>query len=525
MFRHVLSTRLVVLILSIAATGLFVAGSDAGVVLPPPFTPTYIPATVSPVAGAHTDTTVNFSLGTGSANFSAVIGFLPDDFGVGTCAANSGGASLAQACADDSIPNGAFVGSVVADATLGLLNDVCDDTGQNPISWNMMDATTDMSALVTFEDDPIDADDIGEEFEDDNANGLPDGADLYPAYLTRLIFGPNPYPTAGSAPLQPMLRSYGKTRVASTDVSLQFLLFPPGIIVNGLPLPATSGYSLITVLQNTGDPGAISMPGTITDSCSPVTSLARTYGVTRNNPATVADEGGTVVLTVPSPGTYEAHALLFSNYDQDGDGIENQMDTCPFTVNAGNPTIANSGDADGDGLDEACDPNDNDAQADQDTDGFDNRGDNCPQVANGTNLPPAQAQDDFNRDGIGFACNNAIDVVAPTGGIAIYPGYPNTNICVALGQPPACLTVTGPVMGDTNCSAVVGVVNAVDALQVLRRNASLEPYGACANNAEADVDCSGTIDAVDALKILRHSAGLSVAQNEPPPCPDIGTPL
>jgi hypothetical protein len=80
-------------------------------------------------------------------------------------------------------------------------------------------------------------------------------------------------------------------------------------------------------------------------------------------------------------------------------------------------------------------------------------------------------------------------------------------------------------MGDTNCSAspTVGAVNAIDALQVLRRNASAEPYGACANNAEADVNCAGGINAIDALLILRHSAALSVNQTEP--CTDIGLPL
>jgi hypothetical protein len=495
----------VLLFIVVAFTGVFLAKSDALAIT---FTPTFIPSIVSPVAGANTDTTVNFSLPAGSANFSAVIGFLPDDFGVGMCAANSGGTSLAQACADDSIPNGAWVGKVAADATLGLLNGACD-SANNGITWDMMDATTDMSVLVDFEDGP-DADVTGEEFEDDDADGIPNGAEMYPAYLTRLIFGPNPYPTAGSAPLQPMLRSYGKTIVASTDVSLQFLLFPPGITVNGLPLPPTSGYSLITVLQNTGDPGAISTPGSITDSCSPVNSLATTYGITRNNPATAADEGGVVVLTVPNPGAYEAHALLFSNYDQDDDGVENQMDTCPFDVNAGVPTVALSGDADGDGLDAACDPNDDPlmggANDDQDGDGFLNRGDNCPLIANGDNLPPAQAQDDFNRDGIGYACDPIIDVAAPTGMIAAYPGYPNTNICLALMLPAACLAVTGPIMGDTNCST--GNPNSIDALQTLRFSASLEPYGACVNVA-GDNDCNGSKNSVDALRILRYSASLS----------------
>jgi hypothetical protein len=36
------------------------------------------------------------------------------------------------------------------------------------------------------------------------------------------------------------------------------------------------------------------------------------------------------------------------------------------------------------------------------------------------------------------------------------------------------------------------------------------------------VDCSGAVNSVDALKILRFAAGLSVVQNEPPPCTDLG---
>jgi hypothetical protein len=40
---------------------------------------------------------------------------------------------------------------------------------------------------------------------------------------------------------------------------------------------------------------------------------------------------------------------------------------------------------------------------------------------------------------------------------------------------------------------------------------------------QGDVDCSGAVNAVDSLKLLRYVSGLSVAQNEPPPCPDIGS--
>jgi hypothetical protein len=343
---------------------------------------------------------------------------------------------------------------------------------------------------------------------------------MYPAYLTRLIYGPMVWDVGdpGSAPLQPMLRSYGKTVIANTNVSLQFLLMEPGITINTLPVPATSGYSLITVLQNTGDPGAISIPGSITDSCSPVASLATTFGVTRNNPATAADEGGIAVLTVPDPGTYEAHALLLSNRDEDGDDIENQLDPCSTQGNPDgwSPFVdAPTGDSDQDGLPDVCDPNDNAFEQDQDGDTFLNRGDNCPLVSD---TPGATAQDDADRDGIGNLCDPAPGVPSP--GLVFYPGYPVTLLGTG--------DVTGPVMGDTNCAVpTVGTVNSVDALHVLRRIASLEPYGACANNAEADVDCSGTITPVDALKILRHTAGLSVTQIGPEPdaCPNVGTAL
>jgi hypothetical protein len=45
-------------------------------------------------------------------------------------------------------------------------------------------------------------------------------------------------------------------------------------------------------------------------------------------------------------------------------------------------------------------------------------------------------------------------------------------------------------------------------------------YGQPPTTTQGDVDCSGVIDAVDALKILRHKAGLSVVQTEP--CLNVG---
>jgi hypothetical protein len=85
-----------------------------------------------------------------------------------------------------------------------------------------------------------------------------------------------------------------------------------------------------------------------------------------------------------------------------------------------------------------------------------------------------------------------------------------------------------PVFGDVNCLAGV---NSVDALLVLRANASLsvnqvEPcvnIGAGLPNLElqGDVDCSDQVNAVDALKLLRYAAALTYSQV--PLCPAIGT--
>ena len=159
------------------------------------------------------------------ANFSAVIGFLDENTGIGTCPANNYSAAT-RACADQAVPNGALVAKTVSDATLGLVNNPCNSVISG-ITFDLMDATTDMTNVVVFED--TDANNKGQQFEDKDGNGLPDGVDKYPDYLTRLIYGPEVFGTPASAPLQPLQRSYGQTVVAGTDVSLQFLVMEKGI--------------------------------------------------------------------------------------------------------------------------------------------------------------------------------------------------------------------------------------------------------------------------------------------------------
>ena len=90
-------------------------------------------------------------------------------------------------------------------------------------------------------------------------------------------------------------------------------------------------------------------------------------------------------------------------------------------------------------------------------------------------------------------------------------------------------------MGDTDCD---GDVDPVDGLKDLRFDAglSVDQEPDCPPAGEdvlvngvmrpwGETDCDGDLDPVDGLKVLRFDAGLPVDQNEPPDCPDVGTPV
>ena len=118
---------------------------------------------------------------------------------------------------------------------------------------------------------------------------------------------------------------------------------------------------------------------------------------------------------LPLAGDYEFTVFTVGQRDADNDTYQNSSDTCPFVANAGNPTQLAGGDADQDGLDAACDPNDDlttgGANSDEDGDGYLNRQDNCPLILNGQESTddPTGNQNDEDFDTIGDVCDPAAD--------------------------------------------------------------------------------------------------------------------
>jgi len=317
-------------------------------------------------AGDNADVTTTVTIPTGDYNFDVMIVFTPPEFGLG---------------AEDT-PLGAYVADLKSEATLGLLNNVCITA--LPVSFMMVKATTDKTAMISFDDG----------FADLDGNTVPDAVDKYPDFLETMYPG-----------ITPVARSYGQTSVAGTPVSMNQVVFAPGTTLHGQAFDASLGYGVVSVLN---DPTAELEPGSITDFCTPLLSDTTSFGMTKDNPETAADESGYVGRTNPTAGgTYTFTTFTVSQGDADGDGAENDIDTCPFDVNQGDPRVAGDGDPDNDGLDSACDPEPEVANTDVDDDVYLNRGDNCPLVNNPDNA-------DSDGDRIGDACDpnpNTVDGV------------------------------------------------------------------------------------------------------------------
>lgn len=422
------------------------------------FNPTFEIEVVDNTPETPSDFKVTFGVPVGDVNFGGFVAFIPNDWGI---------------VDGEAIDDGTEVGLVTADATLGLVNNPC---AQNvPVEFKMYDASLDESDTVSFED--LD-EDTTRDFAESNVNPddlIPDAIYKYPEFIPRIF-------DEGQKPLR---RSAGVSIVAGTPVLLQFLIFAPGTVLNeNIPNDAELGFPSVTLLQNIGDPDVVPAPGVITDFCSPLTSINSTFGGTADAPLSMNPQNGTYTFTVIAAGQRDA----------DNDGYENSLDTCAFITNIGDPRVPGNGDLDGDGLDAACDPNDDAAtggtNSDQDGDGYLNRQDNCPLVANGElneeDASGNQEEDEDPGDAIGSPCDTnpteldgellletlTIDVIVGDG---TGPGGPPTNCptCLLSGDDSQVDPPENDDGGGSSATLIIVIAAVIAAIVVIGGGAAL----------------------------------------------------
>lgn len=319
------------------------------------FHPDFAMAVGDATAGASAGLTYEIRLPADQSSFQAFFLTLPEEWRV------------TPGCA---LPLGANVGELTWVATLGIVNAPCNSNF--PISFAMRNASIDTSQVFPFVDD--DGNIIDGFEQDKDGSGLPDVIERYPNLLDRVFAG-----------REPIRREVGLATIARIPVIAQTLLFGP--------LGDVGGQTLVILFQDFPTARTTVSRTAITDQCTPFALTLKEHGT---------GDKGEVLQQNPSAGSYTFALTAFGLRDADGDGIENALDTCPFDVNVGRPGIPGDGDADLDGLDAACDPNDLVANADQDGDGTLNRGDLCPLVPSGDR---SGAQKDTDFDQIGDECD------------------------------------------------------------------------------------------------------------------------
>src|SRR3990170_3632345 len=308
---------------------LFAGGTDS-VRAEATFNPEFTLAITSTDPESTGDSIVDLNIPEGDVNFAGVVAFIPGDWGIIT---------------GEKIPIGAKVGELSSVAVLGLINSACFQALEP--EFDMRNASIDITDTVSWED--LDDNNTRDYADDEDGDDLLNAIELYPDFIGRLF--------EGQSELQPIRRSAGITPVAGIPVLLQFLVFPPGTLIDeDIPHGPELGFPSVTLLQNAGDPDIIPAPGAITDFCSPLTSHNEAFGVSQDNDRTDGvDESGVTLSVTPKDGKYTFSGFAFGQRDADGDGFENSLDTCPFAPNDGSPRISYNGDADDDGIDSACD--------------------------------------------------------------------------------------------------------------------------------------------------------------------------
>jgi len=395
------------------------------------FNPNATFAVANSAGGAVSDLVMSTNFGAPDANFGGDVAiFFPPTWKLAT---------------DSEVLNGAGAGIVNTLISLSIGNGPCNTT-LNP-SFLLWDADTDINDVlnqaamswVNQNSVAFPVPDVRGANPGDPANGLKDFIDGYPYFLNEM-FDPDG-PAGPQLPLQPRSRMAGWASVSSSNILVQVVQFNPGqlALIPGIDaqMLANWGQPALAVLNN---PREINpAPSSIADFCTPLGTMITSYGTSTNNPDTAGvDESGYVRNTNPpantgilNTGTHilRAYAAAYRDAENNGvgDGIDNNLDTCPFSNSAAwNPRAPGgpgNSDNDSDGIPNDCDPtpNTDTGIGDHDFDGYANRGDNCPLVPNGQ-TPPQDNQHDAEGltfgaafdlgpkgDGLGDACDPNIN--------------------------------------------------------------------------------------------------------------------
>ena len=473
------------------------------------------PVTFSDTApGGHPDITIPFDIPPPSALGGAV---------------NFSDPSLTTAT-DAQIPTGAYIGRINTVAKLGIANEGC--VTDSPVDFDLIDASTPAttnvliaggssnSAAGNLAEDDGDLDENGSvEHPEFANNGIPDGADAYPTFV-RDSLDPDG-PGGPQPPVAPNARYFGTAVVAGVlIIPIDIVILPPGALAvfpnQAWMTPAWGAPSTIIL----GDPEAPPSYNGISDFCN-LSSTSTIFGVSHDNACTAvtpppectssfsgfsmrkASDGGCPGSTVPNEcgfnratnpattKTLKARVFAVSERDYDGDGHGNSLDVCSYTSNpTWDPRQFNAlsgGDADGDGLPTACDPNDTVFNNDQDGDGWPNRVDNCPLTANsdpggggGTTPNTFQWDRDVPRDSAISDAGPHADGIGPACDIA-------ANSCVG------CPGLLSPTTANGHYHATMVVSNVCIGLA----GADSDGDGVCNVNEPPASNCAGGVNDTD----------------------------
>ena len=464
------------------------------------FEPTLDASVSDSTPGANADVVYDFQIHEPDANFADVTAFLPPEFEVAT---------------DADVPDGAIVGLLRADATLGLINASC--SVHVPVEMTLYEATTDL-------------DDIWYGFngyEDVDGNGVVEFAQHTPNFLHRLFPG-----------VQPIQRIYGQTQVVGQWNMVNFLIFAPGTPIPFFPrFDESLGYPMFVFLNSPYEPMFINP---ISDFCSPLGTINTTYGVSQDNPAMPGDQSGYALRTNPTAdGTYVATSFVRSLWDADDDGIESNLDPCRYEPDSvWDPRDANTaGDADGDGLPATCDPDDDSWDDDIDDDGFVNRLDPCPFVYDyGADMDADDVGDACDRDPLDASdgglshqhtvCTTSLIVIGTDGGDPGLPPCPGganlpavdffpTTQTLALGSEATFLVrlMNGPSSFEGPPGVTVDFT--VEGANAAAETCTTDENGSCAFSYVGTSPGQDTITA--SVPDLAFSGASTVIWEEPPP--------